>query len=192
MRDALLELIPVRTALPVIHVAKLCQVRVLTRHRIVLQIGLGVQLPPIDRLLCSELLHTIRIPQSVQGVLATAKIDCIVSYYLVFKYNSYLDMHGLIMAIIQVLALSPTKESLSTWVNLLARNGRWAPFLPRALMHSLRARRDLFISAPSNLVCLSAELVSAPLSLPARSMRENFPCSGFRLVFSRNTIWKTA
>ena len=49
----------------------------------------------------------------------------------------------------QVLDFSPMNESLSTWVSLLARNGRWAPFLPKALMHSLRANNDLLISAPS-------------------------------------------
>lgn len=43
------------------------------------------------------------------------------------------------------------------------------------LIHSLSARRLLLISAPSCLVCLSAAAVSTPLSLPARSIRENFP-----------------
>jgi len=37
-------------------------------------------------------------------------------------------------------------------------------------MHSLRANKDLFISAPSIHVCLSVSLTSAPLSLPAKSM----------------------
>lgn len=41
------------------------------------------------------------------------------------------------------------KESLSTWVNLLARKGKCAPFLPNALMHSFKANSDLLISAPS-------------------------------------------
>ena len=49
----------------------------------------------------------------------------------------------------QVLDFSPMNESLSTCVNLLARNGRWAPFLPKARMHSFRANKDLLISAPS-------------------------------------------
>lgn len=49
----------------------------------------------------------------------------------------------------QVRERSPMNESLSTRVSLLARNGRWAPFLPSALMHSLRASNDLLISAPS-------------------------------------------
>ena len=50
---------------------------------------------------------------------------------------------------IHVFDFSPMNESRSTWVSLLARNGRWAPFLPSALMHSFKARRDLLISAPS-------------------------------------------
>ena len=45
-------------------------------------------------------------------------------------------------------------------------------------MHSFKASNDLLISAPSNLVCLSAELDTAPRSLPARSIRENFPERG--------------
>ena len=39
-------------------------------------------------------------------------------------------------------------------------------------MHSFNANNDLFISAPSNLVCLSVLIVSAPLSLPAKSMKD--------------------
>ena len=86
------------------------------------------------------------------------------NYLKVFKVCSHEDRQGLIIAIMQVLAFSPMKESLSTWVNLLALNGKWAPFLPNARMHSFNARRDLLISAPYILVCLLAELVSAPLS----------------------------
>ena len=37
------------------------------------------------------------------------------------------------------------------------------------------ASKLLFISAPSMRVCLSDVDVSAPLSFPARSMRENLP-----------------
>ena len=40
---------------------------------------------------------------------------------------------------------------------------------------TFRAKRLLLISAPSNLVFLSEELVSAPLSLPAKSIRESLP-----------------
>lgn len=39
-------------------------------------------------------------------------------------------------------------------------------------MHYLRASKDLLISAPSIFVCLSWSIWSAPLSLPARSMKE--------------------
>lgn len=44
-------------------------------------------------------------------------------------------------------------------------------------MHSLSARRLLLISAPSSLVCLPVSLVSAPHSLPARSIKDIFPKS---------------
>uniref|UniRef100_A0A2P2MI06 Kinesin-like protein n=1 Tax=Rhizophora mucronata TaxID=61149 RepID=A0A2P2MI06_RHIMU len=78
--------------------------------------------------------------------------------------------------IITVLEL-PTKESRSTSVSLLPRNGIWIWSLSRARMHSLRAKRLLFISAPSILVCRSLSVVSAPRSLPARSIKEIFPTS---------------
>ena len=63
-----------------------------------------------------------------------------------------------------------------TNVNLDARNGRCAPLRPKARMHSFSARRLLFISAPSILICREAELpVSFPRSLPAKSIKENLP-----------------
>ena len=43
-------------------------------------------------------------------------------------------------------------------------------------MHSFNASKDLFISAPSNLVYLLELTTSAPLSLPARSMNDILPC----------------
>ena len=49
----------------------------------------------------------------------------------------------------QVLDFSPMKESRKTWVNFDARKGKWAPFRPRARMHSFSANSDLLISAPS-------------------------------------------
>ena len=49
----------------------------------------------------------------------------------------------------QVFDFSPINESRRTCVSFEALNGRCPPFLPRALMHSLSARRDLLISAPS-------------------------------------------
>ncbi len=73
----------------------------------------------------------------------------------------------------QVLLLSPMKESLSTWVSLLARNGKWAPRLPNALMHSFKASKLLLISAPSILVCRSELEVSAPLSFPADRQQQH-------------------
>ncbi len=51
------------------------------------------------------------------------------------------------------------------------------------------ASRLLLISAPSRRVWRSALDVSAPLSFPARSMRENFPCIFPR---RRRMIWNTA
>lgn len=54
---------------------------------------------------------------------------------------------------------------------------------------TLSASRLLLISAPSRRVWRSALDVSAPLSLPARSMSENFPCIFPR---RRRMIWKTA
>lgn len=54
---------------------------------------------------------------------------------------------------------------------------------------TLSANRLLLISAPSRRVWRSALDVSAPLSFPARSIRENFPCIFPR---RRRMIWKTA
>jgi hypothetical protein len=42
-------------------------------------------------------------------------------------------------------------------------------------MHSLSASNDLLISAPSIFVYLFVFMVSAPLSLPARSINDIFP-----------------
>lgn len=39
---------------------------------------------------------------------------------------------------IHVRDFSPMKESRKTWVNLLARNGRWAPLRPSARIHSCK------------------------------------------------------
>lgn len=80
----------------------------------------------------------------------------------------------------------PVKESFKTRVSLLPLNGVCFLSWSRALIHSLRARRDLLISAPSNLkiwiclvlsylVCLFWSTTSAPLSLPARSIKLIFP-----------------
>lgn len=74
-----------------------------------------------------------------------------------------------------VLELRPMKLSRRIKVSLEALKGRCCSSRPIALMHSFNANKDLFISAPSKRVCRSELFVSAPLSLPAKSMRENFP-----------------
>lgn len=79
--------------------------------------------------------------------------------------------------------LLPTKESLRTRVNLLPLNGRCFLSMSIALMHSLRAKRLLLISEPSFLVYFEESLMSAPLSLPAKSIKENFDKTRFFLFF---------
>lgn len=78
---------------------------------------------------------------------------------------------GETLPIITVLQ-KPTKESFKTIVSLLPLNGV-CPFpWSSALMHYFRANNDLLIYAPSILVCLLWSIWSAPLSLPAKSMKE--------------------
>ncbi len=86
-------------------------------------------------------------------------------------------MLGEMLAIMTVRACAPTKESLSTAVSLLPRNGTCLASLSSARMHSLSASRLLLISAPSSRVWRLLSYVSAPRSLPARSMNEIFPTS---------------
>lgn len=82
---------------------------------------------------------------------------------------------GEMLAIMTVRAVSPTKLSRSTAVSLLPLNGTWRASLSRALMHSLSASRLLLISAPSRRVWRLLSNVSAPRSLPARSMKLILP-----------------
>lgn len=96
------------------------------------------------------------------------------AYLKVFRVCSQHELAGETLAIIVVL-LFPVKESFRTYVNLLPLKGRCFFSMSRALMHSFRAKRDLLISAPSILVCLFWSIVSAPLSLPAKSMKLIFP-----------------
>jgi hypothetical protein len=72
---------------------------------------------------------------------------------------------------------SPTKLSFKTCVNFDPRNGIWVidPPVANALITSFSAKRDVLISAPSNRVALLALEVSAPRSLPARSIKLNRP-----------------
>mmetsp|Transcript_37021 Transcript_37021/g.70976 ORF Transcript_37021/g.70976 Transcript_37021/m.70976 type:complete len:224 (-) Transcript_37021:90-761(-) len=67
------------------------------------------------------------------------------------------------------------KASRSTWVSLEPRKGTCAEGAvePSARMHSLSASRDLLISAPSCRVLRSDMQVSAPRSLPARSINDS-------------------
>ena len=67
---------------------------------------------------------------------------------------------------------NPTKESFSTMVSLLPLKGVWPLPWSKALMHYFKANKDLLIYAPSILVCLFWSIWSAPLSLPAKSMKE--------------------
>lgn len=96
-------------------------------------------------------------------------------YLNVFKVCSQQALEGEILATMTVLHLEPVNESLRTYVNLLPLKGVCFLSWSRALMHSLSASKDLLISAPSNQVYLPVSLVSAPLSLPAKSMNDIFP-----------------
>ena len=66
------------------------------------------------------------------------------------------------------------------------RKGVWILLRSNALIHSFRANKDLLISAPSILVYLWYSTTSAPLSLPAKSINDNFPVILFyylRLIY---------
>lgn len=91
-----------------------------------------------------------------------------------------------------VLALRPTNESLRINVSFEPRNGICCSSRPIARMHSFNANNDLLISAPSSRVCRSELIVSAPRSLPAKSIRENLPYNSEHLSRLRRIIWKTA
>lgn len=71
----------------------------------------------------------------------------------------------------QVLEFSPIKESLNTCVSLLSRNGVWALFCPRALMHSWGTAGEAEV--PSSF--------QNALSLPAALQGHLLPCSWVRL-----------
>ena len=96
-------------------------------------------------------------------------------YLRVFRVCSQHELAGETFATMTVQHFEPVKESFKTWVNLLPLNGVCFLSWSRALMHSFRANKDLLISAPSNLVYFPVSLVSAPHSLPAKSMKDIFP-----------------
>ena len=96
-------------------------------------------------------------------------------YLSVFNVCSQQALEGEILATMTVLHLEPVNESLRTYVNLLPQKGVCFLSWSRAQIHSFRASKDLLISAPSNQVYFPVSLVSAPLSLPAKSMNDIFP-----------------
>lgn len=67
------------------------------------------------------------------------------------------------------------KESFSTMVSFEPLNGVWPLPWSNALIHYFKLSKDLLISAPSILVCLSMSMWSAPLSFPAKSIKEILP-----------------
>ena len=88
-----------------------------------------------------------------------------------------------------------SRKLKGTFVKVEPLKGTWVASLPIARMHSLRARSDLLMSAPSWRVMRSELIVSAPRSFPARSMRENMPCVRSSWVFlpgATSESWKTA
>ena len=118
-------------------------------------------------------------PSSLAAVTFLGLAPMLPSFFNSFTLSAYLSVFNVCseqfdageMLAIMVVLLFPINESLRTCVNLEPRNG--VCFLSRssARMHSLRAKRDLLISAPSIFVYLSVCIVSAPLSLPAKSMK---------------------
>lgn len=105
------------------------------------------------------------------------------AYLRVFKLYSALDVAGDKLAIINVLQF-PTNESFNTKVNLDPLKGKCLFSISNALIHSFNAKRLLLISAPSSLVYLSLSYVSAPRSLPAKSMKVSFPIDDVSFVIS--------
>ena len=180
-----LKVIPIHATFSVIETPQLSQARIFSpgcirtdennwirRGNFLLLDVLHVGFCGFGGILCPQLLHLVSVPKEVK-----------------IGRKPHDDKQGLIIAIMQVLAFSPIKESC---VSLLALKGRWAPLRPKALIHSFKANSDLLISAPSILVCLLVEFVSTPCSFPTKSIRENFPCKDLLLVLTLKTIWKTA
>lgn len=121
------------------------------------------------------------------SILSNSKGDYLafLSYFTLSAYFNVLSVFyelallGAMLPIMTVLQY-PVNESLRTMVSLLPRKGVWFLFWSKARMHSLSASKLLLISAPSILVCFSSwSAWSAALSLPARSIKDIFPCSLF-------------
>ena len=98
------------------------------------------------------------------------------AYRSVFSVCSQELEPGEMVAIMDVRERLPMSDALSTLVSTVVLKGTWLLPLSNALMHSLRANRDLLISAPSDRVwLLTITPRSAPNSDPARSMSANWP-----------------
>lgn len=100
------------------------------------------------------------------------------AYLRVLRVCSQQEAEGEIFPIIVVLQF-PVNESFRTWVSFEPLKGVCFLVWSKARMHSLSASNDLLISAPSIRVCLLVSMVSAPRSLPARSMNDSFPNTFF-------------
>ena len=96
------------------------------------------------------------------------------AYLSVFKVYSLLASPGDMFPIITVQQL-PIKESLRTIVSFEPQKGICFLSWSKHHIHSLRAKSDLLISAPSIQVYWVWPKVSAPLSLPARSIKLSKP-----------------
>mmetsp|Transcript_29673 Transcript_29673/g.50102 ORF Transcript_29673/g.50102 Transcript_29673/m.50102 type:complete len:267 (+) Transcript_29673:856-1656(+) len=103
------------------------------------------------------------------------------AYRSVFSVCSQFECEGDTHATMHVRVFSPTKLSFSTWVNLLPRNGVWPCLRSSERITSFSANSEVLISAPSMRVCLEECVVSAPRSLPARSMKLSLPSSAPRV-----------
>ena len=101
------------------------------------------------------------------------------------------DPPGDTVAIMVVRARLEVKQSLRIRVSLLALYGTCFELPPRARIHSLSASKEVLISELSVLLWRLCDLVSLPLSLPAKSTRLNFPLRDW-VSLSRSTIWQMA
>ena len=110
------------------------------------------------------------------------------AYLNVFRVFSEHAEEGATFPIITVLQ-KPTNESFSTIVNFEPRKGVWPFPWSKALIHSFKESKDLLIYAPSIRVCFFISVWSAPLSFPARSMKEILPKTFFP---SLREIWRIA
>mmetsp|Transcript_28477 Transcript_28477/g.83811 ORF Transcript_28477/g.83811 Transcript_28477/m.83811 type:complete len:220 (+) Transcript_28477:797-1456(+) len=127
-------------------------------------------------------------PLRILDALATAAVNFPVCASLSFTRSAYLrvlsvcsqfPMLGATHATMTDREFFPTNDSFSTCVSFDPRKGMCVIESPvaSARMTSFSARRDVLISAPSIRVVREALFVSAPLSLPARSMKVRRPCS---------------